>query len=181
MRKAFLFLVVLFLSQQLFSQNSENKWTFGVSLASAKYITKLQARKVGGQFVYQTPRLNLSKYMFSGLTLDGGVSTAIGDTQKYTTLDGTIRYDFGTSDNNVVPYVLLGGSILIANRPTPTLNFGAGNTFWFSQRYGLNIQFMYKYSEERFESQFSHYYTSVGLVYSFGLRSLVPRIWNENH
>ena len=176
-----LIIIFSFLTLSISSQNSENKWTFGVSLASAQYSTDFQAKALGGQFIYQSPRFNISKYMFANITLDGGISTSIGDTQKYTTFDGTLRYDFGTSNNNVVPYLLLGGSIISADRPTPTLNFGAGNTFWFSENYGLNLQFMYKYSQDKFESQFSHTYASVGLVYSFGSRSMFPRLWNENH
>ncbi|MEE9406787.1 MAG: hypothetical protein V3V28_01805 [Polaribacter sp.] len=181
MKKSSLLIVLLFLSYSLLSQNKDNKWTFGASLASAKYMTTFQAQKVGGGFVYQTPRLNLSKYLFYNITFDAAISTAIGDTQKYTTFDGAIRYDFGTSNNNVVPYLMLGGSFIKAKALTPTLNFGAGNTFWFSEKYGLNLQLMYKYSQEKFQSQFSHFYTSIGLVYSFGTRSMSPRLWNDNH
>ena len=181
MKKLLFITLLLFLTSSLISQNRENKWTIGLSLASAKYFTKTQARKVGGEFVYQSPRINISKYLFKGLTLDAGFSTAIGDSQKYTNFDGAIRYDFGKSDENVVPYIMLGGSFISALSFTPTLNLGAGSTFWVSQKIGLNLQFMYKYSQDRFTSQFSHIYTSVGVVYSFGSRSLVPRLWNSRH
>lgn len=183
MKNQHYFFIAIFLifSISLNGQNNDNKWTFGSSLAFAKYMSTPDAIAVGGEFVYQSPRFNLSKYMFYNITFDGGISTAIGDTQRYTTFDGTMRYDFGTSNNNVVPYVLLGGSFISANAFTPTLNFGAGNTFWFSQKYGFNLQFMYKYSEEKFQSQFSHVYLSAGLVYSFGSRPMSPRLWNDNH
>jgi hypothetical protein len=180
MKKSFILILILFFSHSIFSQNNENKWTFGLSLASAKY-TPSQAKVVGGEFVYQSPRVNISRYMFSNITFDAGFSTAIGDTQKYTTFDGAMRYDFGTSNNNVVPYILLSGSFINANAFTPTLNLGAGNTFWFSPKYGLNLQGMYKFSQDKFESQRSHIYISVGLVYSFGIRSLAPRLWNQSH
>jgi hypothetical protein len=174
-----LLIVIIFLSHSMFSQNHENKWAFGFSLAFAKYTPK-QATVVGGEFVYQSPRVNISRYMFSNITFDAGFSSAIGDTQTYNTFDATMRYDFGTSNNNVVPYLLLGGSFINANAFTPTLNTGAGNTFWFSSKLGLNLQVMYKFSQDEFESQRSHFYTSAGLVYSFGVRSLAPRIWNDN-
>ncbi|WP_299672366.1 hypothetical protein [uncultured Polaribacter sp.] len=147
-------------------------------LASAKYSFE-DAKTVEGEWVFQSPRFNISRNLFKNLTLDAGFAAALGDAQKYTTFDGAIRYDFGTSKNNVVPYVLLGGSFISAIRFTPTLNFGAGTTFWFTPKYGLNMQFMYKFSETRFESQKSHIYTSVGLVYSFGNRSLSPRLWEH--
>jgi hypothetical protein len=175
-----LLIVIIFLSHSMFSQNYENKWTFGFSLAFAKYTPK-QATVVGGEFVYQSPRVNISRYMFSNITFDAGFSSAIGDTQTYNTFDATMRYDFGTSNNNIVPYLLLGGSFINANAFTPTLNTGAGNTFWVSSKLGLNLQVMYKFSQDEFESQRSHFYTSAGLVYSFGVRSLAPRLWNDNH
>lgn len=120
--------------------------------------------------------------MFSNITFVGAISTAIGDNQKYTTFDGLARYDFGTSQNNVVPYVFIGGSFIKAEVvTTPTANFGVGNTFWFSDKYGLNLQFMYKYSQDKFQSQKSHTMTSIGLVYSFGSRTLNPRLWSSSH
>ena len=148
-----------------------------MSLASAKF-TDFQGSLIGGSFVYQSPRINISKYIFKNLTLDAGFSTAIFDSQKYTTFDGILRYDFGTSFNNTVPYVLIGGSIVSAARPTPTLNIGVGNTFWVYPSYGINFQLIYKYSENRFESQYSHLYPSVGLVYSFKPRNMNLRLWD---
>ncbi len=177
----FIITFLIIFSFNLSSQNTENKWVAGISLASAKYVTEHQAKIVGGEWAYQSPRFNVSRYLTKGLTIDAGFATAIGDKQKYTTFDGAIRYDFGTSMNNVVPYLLLGRSFISAKLLTPTVNLGAGNTFWISSKYGVNLQFMYKYSQDKFSSQFSHYYTSVGLVYSFGERSMVTRLWNSNH
>ena len=180
MKTNYLAIIFLLFFISIKGQNENNKWAFGASLASAKYTAE-QGKTIGGIFITQTPRLNISRYMFSNIIFDAGFSTVIGDNQKYTTFDGILRYDFGTSKNNVVPYLLIGGSFIYAKSLSPTVNFGAGNTFWFSPRYGLNIQVMYKFTEDRFKSQKSHVYTSVGLVYSLGLRSLVPRLWNQNH
>lgn len=173
---------VLFLlcAISLVAQNKESKWTAGISLASAKY-TVTQSKVVGGEFVFQTPRFNISRYFAKGFKLDAGFATALGDSQKYTTFDGTLRYDFNRSDENTVPYIMLGGSFISAKAFTPTLNFGVGNTFWFSQKYGINIQAMYRLSQDKFSSQTSHLYTSVGVVYSFISRSLVPRLWQQKH
>jgi hypothetical protein len=175
--KNYFILFILFLSCSLTAQNRQSKWAFGVSLASAKF-TDFQGSLIGGSFVYQSPRINISKYFFKNLTLDAGFSTAIFDSQKYTTFDGILLYDFGTSFNNTVPYVLIGGSIVSAARPTPTLNIGVGNTFWVYPSYGINFQLIYKYSENRFESQYSHLYPSVGLVYSFKPRNMNLRLWD---
>ena len=172
-------ILFLFLTISLYSQSADSKWTFGLDLASVKY-SDTNAAILGGAFINQSPRFSLAKYMFSGVTFVGSVSTAIGDNQKYTTFDGIARYDFKTSENNVVPYIFIGGSFIKAGALTPTLDFGAGNTFWFSDKYGLNIQMMYKYSEEKFTSQKSHIMPSIGLVYSFKGRSLNPRLWDSN-
>ncbi|WP_156109261.1 hypothetical protein [Polaribacter sp. Hel1_85] len=172
--------VFLLMTMSIFSQNEDNKWTFGLDLASVKY-SDADGKTIGGSFINQSPRISLAKYMFYNITFVGSFSTAIGDTQKYTTFDGLVRYDFGTSQNNVVPYVFIGGSFIKAAVLTPTANFGAGNTFWFSDKYGLNLQMMYKFSEDKFSSQKPHFMTSIGLVYSFGKRSLNPRLWSSKH
>jgi len=113
--------------------------------------------------------------------MDASFSTSGLDTQEYTSLDGTMRYDFGTSYENVVPYVVLGESFITADQLTPTLNFGVGNTFWFSPSYGVNFQLMYKFSEARFTTQFYHFYFSIGLVYSFKPRNMSTRLWDRKH
>lgn len=177
----YLAIFLLLITSSVFSQNADNKWTFGIDLASVKY-SEADGKDLGGSFINQSPRFSLSKYMFSNITFVGAISTAIGDNQKYTTFDGLARYDFGTSQNNVVPYVFIGGSFIKAEVvTTPTANFGVGNTFWFSDKYGLNLQFMYKYSQDKFQSQKSHTMTSIGLVYSFGSRTLNPRLWSSSH
>ena len=160
------------------SQNKQQKWTAGISLAGAKYT--LEAGKiVGGQVAFQVPRINISRYIFKGLSLDFGFATALGDTQTYTTFDGSLRFDFGQSNYNVVPYILIGASSLKGKVITGTMNLGVGNTFWLSSKYGLNFQLIYKYSKDIIQSQRSHLYPSLGLVYSFSARNLNPRIWQD--
>ena len=170
------FLLVLNLN----AQNPTNKWVAEIGTAFAGY-TKPDASVVGGQIAYQTPRFTLARYFKWNLTMVGSFATAIGDNQEYTTFDGLLRYDFGNSFDNIVPYVVVGGSFIQAKRLTPTLNFGVGNTFWISPKYGFNVQLLYKFSESKFQSQKSHIYPSAGLVYSFGARSTSNRIWHSSH
>ena len=175
----YLSFLFLFLTISMFGQNSSSKWTFGVDLASVKYSeTDGKNQYIGAMFISQSPRFSLAKHMFPGVTFVGSVSTSIGDDADYTTFDGVARYDFKTSQNSTVPYVLIGGSFVKALRLTPTMNIGAGSTFWFSDKYGVNIQAMYKVSQEKFSSQRSHLMTSIGLVYSFKGRNTNPRIWD---
>ena len=51
--------------------------------------------------------------MLYNINFVGSFSTAIGENKKYTTFDGLVRYDFGTSQNSFVPYVFNGGEALL--------------------------------------------------------------------
>lgn len=162
------------------AQSADSKWVFGLHLASAIY-QEADGKQLGGSYISQIPRGSIAMYFKKGFTLEGALGLSTIDAQKYTTFDGAIRYDFGNSVEKVVPYVLLGGSFISAKNLTPTLNFGVGNTFWIFPNYGLNIQFMYKYSQEQFQSQLSHIYPSGGIIYSPKPRNLHPRLWDRKH
>ena len=174
MRTKVIIIFLLAFTIHVKSQNKQQKWTAGISLAGAKYTYN------GPPVVEVSPRLNISRYIFKGLSLDMGFAKdVIGDTQTYTTFDGSFRFDFGQSNYNVVPYILIGASSLKGKVITGTMNFGVGNTFWFSSKYGLNFQLIYKYSKDIIQSQRSHLYPSLGLVYSFSARNLNPRVWQD--
>jgi len=142
-------------------------------LAGAKYTYNSRP------LVYVSPRLNISRYIFKGLILDAAFATRIGGQESYTSFDGALRYDFGRSNYNVVPYILVGASYLKGKVITGNSNFGIGNTFWFSQKLGMNLQVMYKYLKDDIDTQKSHIYPSVGIVYSFSHRNLNPRLWGN--
>lgn len=179
MKHKFTFLFITFFAV-LFSVNAQNydsKWTISIGSASVIYQQKHKF-DVGGAYVDQLPRLTIATYFTDEITLEAGFASNALDHQKYITFDGTARYNFGSPYEKVIPYVFIGGSFIQARVLTPTLNFGVGNTFWISSHYGLNVQFMYKFSENRFESQRSHFYPSMSLVYSFKARNMNPRLWH---
>jgi len=171
-RKLTLFIVFfLFLSVKAFTQNEEKKWFLSIGSSSVLYSQE-DASAVGGRYKTQFPRLSAGRYMFKNVTFVGSVSFTLSNPQEYATLDGTMRYDFGTSNNTFSPFVMIGGSFIKSTRSKyllPTLNFGFGGTIWFSDKLGLTGEFMYKYNEERFQSQKSHTFASAGLVYRFSL------------
>ena len=174
MRTTVIIIFLLAFTIHIKSQNIQQKWTAGISLAGAKYTY------IGPPVVEVSPRLNISRYIFKGLSLDMGFAKdVIGDTQTYTTFDGSFRFDFGQSNYNVVPYILIGASSLKGKVITGTMNLGVGNTFWLSSKYGLNFQLINKYSKDIIQSQRSHLYPSLGLVYSFSARNLNPRVWQD--
>lgn len=121
----------------------------------------------------------MSRHIFKGLILDLAFATRLGGEENYTTLDGALRYDFDRSNYNVVPYILIGTSFLKGKVITGTANLGVGNTFWFSPKLGMNLQVMYKILKDNIDTQKSHIYPSVGLVYSFSHRILNPRLWDN--
>jgi len=183
------FLIFFFVGYQLFGQNKENKWVVGASVGVVKFTSE-DSQFIGEQFIFQMPKLNVSRYFYKGLTLDAAISfNTINEISgfynndvPYFSLDGAVKYDFGKSKENFVPYIMFGGSLLKTTyKMTPTFNIGAGGTFWLNSRYGANIQLLHKNSLETFGSMRSHTYFSVGVVYSLKLRAMIPRLWSSNN
>ena len=141
MKHLLLFLLVSF-STYSSSQNKENKWVIGASGS----LVIFQNNSLGESYNSQLPKINLSRYLFSGFSLDGSVTlSGLGDVEdlfsnlfSYNSLDGYVRYDFNLSDNNLVPYIAIGASFIGAPstkenaNATSTLNIAFGGTFWIT-------------------------------------------------
>ena len=188
MKHLLLFLLVSF-STYSSSQNKENKWVIGASGS----LVIFQNNSLGESYNSQLPKINLSRYLFSGFSLDGSVTlSGLGDVEdlfsnlfSYNSLDGYVRYDFNLSDNNLVPYMAVGASFIGAPsikenaNATSTLNIAFGGTFWITHHWGLNGQYTYKISPELYTSMVNHTQLTAGLVYSFSPRKLVRRLWDR--
>lgn len=181
-------IIFLLIGFQLIAQNKENRWVVGAGVGLTKFSNS-NSKIIGEQFNFQVPRLNVSRYFFDGLTLDAAISIStidkvgdiISNSIDYYSFDLGVKYDFGKSNENLVPYAIGGASFISSNsKMTPTMNFGGGGTFWLNSRYGLNAQLMYKYAMSKNVSMTSHSYFSIGLIYSFKLRTLAPRLWDKN-
>lgn len=189
-RKYFFVLIALmFLSVQ--SQDVNNKWALGVGAGGLLY-SEQDLKTVGFRYSEQFPRLSIARYMFKNVTFAGQFSRSIDENKKYITFDGDIRYDFGTSENMISIYVLLGGSLIDTKYVLPFINLGAGGTLWISDKFGLNSQLSYKYNNSGFTSQASHIFASGGLVYRFNLngnkvgsvrksKKTRTRLWEMRH
>jgi len=191
MKKIVILALLLSISLVSNSQNKQSKWTVGVS-GSFVSFGEDGLTSIGERFNIQLPKLNVSRYVYSGLIADAGITFGaisevdgfFGNAFDYFSLDGNIRYDFNLSEENLVPYVAIGGSIIGApstipgSKATPTVNFTFGTTFWITHHWGINAQATYKYSSEEYESMRSHSQISAGLVYSLNPRVLVYRIWD---
>lgn len=182
-----IFFVLLFVGGQAIAQSKENKWVVGASIGMAKFASE-DAAFIGDQFNFQIPKINATRYFFNGLSLDASVAVAVfksfpgvfNNSISYLSIDTSIKYDFGTSNENLVPYFLFGGSFInSSNTMTPTLNVGGGGTFWLNTTYGVNIQLLYKAISDTNLTLRSHTYFSIGAVYSFKPRTIVPRLWDK--
>ncbi|MFY0603943.1 MAG: hypothetical protein JXQ93_08325 [Flavobacteriaceae bacterium] len=194
-KNIFFLLIVLLLSNVgVNAQNEDNRWVVGVSSVLTSYGTDGE-RVLGERYSSQVLKLNVSRYFFKGLTLDAGmvlspineVKGFINNNFSYFSLDGTIRYDFNTSDENWVPYVGLGLSVVGAPsnvsgaKRTGTMNAVLGTTFWFSPRVGFNAQMMYKRAPSNIISMVTHTQVSAGLVFSLNRRVLNYRLWDHKY
>ncbi len=65
MRTKVVIILLLAFAIHIKSQNKEQKWTAGISLAGASY-TMEAGKIVGGQVAFQVPRINISRYIFKG-------------------------------------------------------------------------------------------------------------------
>ena len=171
------------------SQNYDNKWVAGISGS----LVIFDNNSLGESYNSQLPKINISRYLFSGFSLDGSLTlSGLGDVDglysnrfSYNSIDGYIRYDFNLSDNNLVPYIALGASFIGApstiknSNATSTLNIAFGGTFWVTHHWGLNAQYTYKFSPELYTSMVNHTQLTAGLVYSFRPRILLRRLWNS--
>lgn len=171
------------------SQNYDNKWVAGISGS----LVIFDNNSLGESYNSQLPKINISRYLFSGFSLDGSLTlSGLGDVDglysnrfSYNSIDGYIRYDFNLSDNNLVPYIALGASFIGAPstkenaNATSTLNIAFGGTFWVTHHWGLNAQYTYKFSPELYTSMVNHTQLTAGLVYSFRPRILLRRLWNS--
>ncbi len=168
------FFLVLFccsLTTSIISQNLNESWQIGVGFGIAKF-NEGDASYIGDQYIFQTPRLNLTMPIGERLSVDGAISfNTINDvgimsnSVKYFSMDASLRYNFDAILNNFSPYLFVGGSIVDSERKmTPTFNIGAGGIYWVSDRIGINPQVYYKHSLESYESMRSHIQGALSII-----------------
>lgn len=184
--------ILVFAITSSLAQNKQDKWVVGLSGSFISFGDDGKNGRIAERFNFQVPKINVARYLFSGLTAEAGVTIStfkeldgfFKNEFNYFSLDGSLRYDFNLSEENLVPYFAIGGSIIAppstieGSNTTATLNFSFGATYWITHRWGLNAQGTFKYSPEKFRSMRSHAQLSAGLVYSLTPRVLVYRLWD---
>ncbi|QMU63260.1 MAG: hypothetical protein GKR88_02515 [Flavobacteriaceae bacterium] len=196
MKKTVFFLLTVFLFCNFIvkSQNQDFKWVAGIS-GTYTYYGNVSANVIKDKNSFQIPKFNVARYISKGITLDGSIilSTINGiegfftNSFHYFSVDFTGRYDFGLSNENLVPYAGFGFGFVGAPSTVKTaktsisLNAVAGGTFWFSSNWGLNAQFVFKRLRHSAIKMLTNTQLSFGLVYSFEKRVLNYRIWDKKH
>lgn len=194
MKKKYILVLFLFLTIMLQGQDNNNKWAVsiggGIMNYNPKYGTPSSA--VGYRWVEMLPHFTVARYVAKNLTISGSFGIALQESSRYqigtfrdeVQVQWAARYDFGTSENIFSPYVLFGGSLISARGNTATtLDLGIGGTLWVYRRFGLTGQAMQRINYAGLESQPSHQFVSVGIVYRFNLggENGRRRLWNFKH
>lgn len=184
-------ITLLFSSFCAISQSQSSPWVIGASGVSTSYGDDGE-RVLNTRYGVQFLKLNATRYLFKGISLDGSVTLSpineieglFSNRFAYFSIDLMARYDFNTSKDNLVPYVAAGFGIVGAPShiqgaaSTESLNVAGGGTFWFSHNVGLNVQVTYKSVTQGIISMVNHIQTSFGLIYSLDSRPLNYRLWD---
>lgn len=190
--KKIVFLINVFLFSWLSNaQSEESKWVVGLSSSLVRF-DKNERDRIQDGHNFQFPKINVVRYLTSGVSFDAsitlgvvGIDPIVHNPFDYFSFDGTLRYDFDLSDDNFVPYVGLGGSIInapstIQNSTTSgNLNLTFGSTLWVSNNWGLNAQGTCKTPLNQGQGIVNHIQISVGVVYSFFPRYFRSRSWRD--
>lgn len=170
-KRLLLVLTVMF-SSLLLAQTKNRAWQIGIGTSVAKFSVE-DASYIGDQYLFQVPRLNATLPVSEHISIDGAMSFNtfdigfISNSANYFSMDASLRYSFIGLFNDFYPYVFAGGSIVDSERKmTPTINIGAGATYWISNLVGINSQVYYKHSLESYESMRSHIQVTLGLVFA---------------
>lgn len=157
----------------------KEKWQFGIGGALVKFGDK-HVEYIGDRFLFQVPRFNLSAPIGNKWSFDGALSFNtlkdagfVSNSVWYFSMDGSFRYNFYEVSKNFHPYVFTGGSWVDSERKmTPTLNFGAGATYWVGDNFGFNSQLYYKHSFEGYESMRSHIQITASVIFGINWNRL---------
>jgi len=183
------------LSVDIKAQNNDTNWQIGVSLSSVYFADKDNGTKVGDRFNAQFPSIQLSKGLGKQLYADfiytTGASSYLGiDNQfRYSSFDTYLRYNFGEIFSNGIPFVGVGigyikGSSLVANpQDVVGVNIMVGGTLWLSDRLGLTGRVVNKLVDSGYTSMANNLNGTLGVVYSFNIRSKTKegrkRLWGK--
>ena len=169
---------VLFMSFSALAQSQKNNWTMGLGGSAILFSPKSKAFP-SEVLNLQIPKVELTRYIKNGFSLNGGISIAgideipgFIDKNRFdiVSIDILGRYDFKKSEETLVPYVAFGTGLVIKDwdNKAVVLGLGGGATYWLNRKIGLNAQLLYKGVPESYDKDFdSHIQLSGSVIFSF--------------
>jgi len=194
MKESLIFTILLFVLCTLSSnsQGTKDKWVIGLGSSSVLF-NKEVAEKIGQRYNLQFPRINVTRELSKGFSVDlaltfnvlENVKKLISNKFNYTSVDASLRYDFGNSKRVLVPYIGLGisyidGATTVTNAEGVfSGNILGGGIIWVSSRFGLTGQGIYKIVSEDSNAMVSHIQGSVGFVFKLASSDAKKRLWQN--
>lgn len=176
-KNVFIALLILCCSNTV-AQTVNGEWQLGVGVGITKFSDE-NTSFIGDKNLFQIPRLNMTMPVTDNIAIDGALSFTTFDNEfisnnvEYFSGDLSVRYFYEVSEK-FYPYAFTGVSLTkSSHKITPTINVGAGATYWFTHIFGINTQVYYKYSSNSFESMRSHIQITGGMVFSLDLYDLM--------
>jgi hypothetical protein len=175
--KKYLIVVLLVISASSFAQDKTVRWA--ASVGGSFFLTDDRVAFPKDGFNVQVPNLSLTRYIGNGFS--AGVKVSFTGIEKIegsftnghyiTFMDLYAKYDFNFSENKFVPYIVggIGSNVKDKIDRAPSLNIGAGLTYWLFPRIGLNGQITRRIVSSSYAEKFSSITQFSGsLVFTFG-------------
>ena len=176
--KKIVFLTLLTFCSLVSAQTRNNEWQIGVGTSITRFSDEYAAT-VNDKHQIQIPRLNITFPLSDNLSFDSAIAVetfdfaSIQNDAFYLSTDFSVRYHFDVR-KWFYPYVFGGASLVNTDFSLyPSLNVGAGATFWFNTLIGFNMQTYYKNALESADVSRSHFQFTGGLVFAIDLFDLL--------
>ncbi|AEH01763.1 OmpA family protein [Lacinutrix sp. 5H-3-7-4] len=180
--RSILILLCIILSHASFSQTKNNPWL--VNFGANAINNPVRDQDLDGRFKTWNLnaagfRLSVGRLITNKVTFESVFSlnsieenTPISEELQgveypYISLDGMFKYQFTKGLGLLDPYATLGGGYTwLDTIGAGTVAGGVGVNIWVGDRFGFNIQSVYKHAFKEYGLQ--HYQHSAGIVFRFG-------------
>jgi hypothetical protein len=191
-----LFIISLFISEFVYSQDVNNVWIVGIGINAVDYFPTNslgngnddgflnEIFNIEDHWNISGPQIMATRYLINNLSVDGLLAfnniKKYGDTSvektNYIGFDINFRYSFMDTSKAFTIFALVGGGYTFAFYSGGTVNGGGGMNYWISDTIGLHTQAIYKYNSSNFKLN-PHFYYSLSLV--FKLQAASNFTWRD--
>jgi len=161
-----------------------NKWVFGVGFNAVDFFPfNTEGNGNSGGFLNELtnaedhwniggPKLHATRLLWNRLAVEGAFSLntikLFGETQtekeSYLGVDFNAQYSLFSLEKKFNIALSLGGGYTFAYKSGGTFNIGGNINWWFSKKFGLNLQGMMKYNSPDY-SLAPHMYYAFSMVF----------------